>query len=88
MAKIDIKSAFCLIPVHLADGHLLSMKWKGCTFIDTCLPFRLHSAPKLFNALADLLTGVLTRQGVTVILHYLDNFLALGTPASNVCQQI
>ena len=28
MAKIDIKSAFRLCPVHPADHHLLGMKWK------------------------------------------------------------
>ena len=85
MAKIDIRSAFHLIPVHPTDKHLLGMKWKEHTFIDTCLPFGLHSTPKLFNILADLLTGVLTRQGVTIILHYLDDFLILGPPASNTC---
>ena len=26
MAKIDIKSAFRLLPVHMADRHLLQMK--------------------------------------------------------------
>ena len=63
------------------------MKWKEYTFIDTCLPFGLRSAPKLFNVLADLLTGVLTRQGTSFILHYLDGFLTLGPPASNTCEQ-
>lgn len=87
MAKIDIKSAFRLVPVHPTDRHLLGMKWKEYTFIDTCLPFGLRSAPKLFNVLADLLTGVLTRQGTSFILHYLDDFLTLGPPASNTCEQ-
>ena len=87
MAKIDIRSAFPLIPVHPTDRHLLSMKWKEYTFIDTCLPFGLRFAPKLFNILADLLTGVLTRQGMTFVLHYLNDFLTLGPPASNICQQ-
>ena len=87
MAKIDIKSAFRLIPVHPTDRHLLGMRWKDYTFVDTCLPFGLRSAPKLFNVLADLLTSVLTRQGVTFVLHYLDDFLTLGPPVSNICQQ-
>ena len=46
LAKIDIKHAFCLLPVHLADYHLLAMSWKEDLFIDTCLPFGLQSAPK------------------------------------------
>ena len=28
LAKIDIQSAFCLLPVHLEDCHLLTMGWK------------------------------------------------------------
>ena len=87
MAKIDIRSAFRLIPVHPADRHLLGMKWGKYTFIDTCLPFGLRSAPKLFNIMADLLTGVLSRQGVSYLIHYLDDFLTLGPPGSNICQQ-
>ena len=46
LAKIDIKSAFRLLPVHPADRHLLLMKWNDKIYIDT---FGLRSAPKLFN---------------------------------------
>jgi len=52
LAKIDIQSAFRLIPVHPMDCHLLAMSWSDGMYIDTCLPFGLHSAP---NILADLL---------------------------------
>ena len=34
LAKIDIKSAFRLIPVHPADRHLLAMSWRGALYID------------------------------------------------------
>jgi len=56
LAKVDIKSAFRLIPVHPADRHLLGMQWRQQVYIDKCLPFGLHSAPKLFNIMADLLS--------------------------------
>ena len=59
LAKIDIKSAFRLIPVHPADRHWLAMEWEGKILIDTCLPFGLRSAPKLFNNMADLLHWIL-----------------------------
>ena len=39
LAKIDIKSAFRLIPVHPADRHLLAMLWRDSLYIDMCLPF-------------------------------------------------
>ena len=29
LAEVDIKSAYCIIPVHPADRHLLGMSWKG-----------------------------------------------------------
>ena len=86
LAKIDIKSAFRLLPVHPADRHLLAMEWHGVIYIDTCLPFGLRSAPKLFNVLADFLEGILLNQGVTFVLHYLDDFLTIGPPGTTVCQ--
>ena len=46
LAKIDIKSAFRLIPVHPADRHLLAMEWKGAVYTDTVPPFGLRSAPQ------------------------------------------
>ena len=58
LAKIDIKSAFRLLPVHQADRHLLGMRWKDQIYIDHCIPFGLRSAPKLFNILADLLAWI------------------------------
>ena len=44
LAKLDIKSAFCLRPVHPGDRHLLAMRWNKQLYIDTCLPFGLRSA--------------------------------------------
>ena len=87
LAKIDIKNAFRLIPVHPTDRHLLGMQWKDGIYIDTCLPFGLRSAPKLFNILAEFMAWILKQQGISHLLHYLDDFLILGPPASNVCQQ-
>ena len=85
LAKIDIKSAFRLLPVHPADRHLLAMHWDHNLYIDTCLLFGLQAAPKLFNILADLLSWILTRQGIAPVLHYLDDFLTLGPPGSPTC---
>ena len=81
LAKIDIKNAFRLLPVHLADCHLLAMKWRKQLYVDTCLPFGLRSTPKLFNILVDLLTWILVQMGVSPILHN----LALGPPGTLMC---
>jgi len=54
-------------------------------FINTCLPFGLRSALKLFNILADLLSWILEHQHVTPVMHYLDDFLTIGPHDSPVC---
>ena len=85
MAKIDIKSAFRLLPVHPADRPLLMISWNNSIYIDLCIPFGLCSAPKLFNVAADLLQWIAEHNGVTPLLHYLDDFLTLGPPDSDAC---
>ena len=82
LANIDIKSAFLLIPVHPADRQLLE-----CRGIDTCLPFGLQSVPRLFNIAADLLKWILKDWGITIVIHYPDNFLTIGSPESVECQK-
>ena len=86
MAKIDVKSAFRLLPVHPADRHLLGMEWQGGIYIDTCLPFGLRSAPKLFNVLAELLSWMVRQQNVSFLIHYLDDFITMGPPSLSICQ--
>ena len=87
LANINIKSAFRLLPVHPADHHLLAMQWSNHIYINTCLPFGLRSASKLFNILADLLSWIVEQKGVSPVLHYLDDFLIMAPPsaASHVC---
>ena len=84
-AKIDVKSAFQLLPIHPADQYLLAMERNNEIFIDTCLPFGLCSALKLFNMLADLLAWIFEQQGVIFSLHYLDDFFTVGSASSNIC---
>ena len=86
MAKIDIASAYRIIPVHPKDRYLLGMSFDKKVYIDTQLPFGLSSAPVLFNAYADGLEWIVCTKGVKFILHYLDDFLVLGSPESKECQ--
>ena len=71
--------------MHPADRHILAMHWNNNIYIDTCLPFGLRSAPKLFNILADLLSWIVEEKGVAPNLHYLDDFLLLAPPSSDAC---
>ena len=86
MAKIDIKHAYRIVPVHPDDYYLLCMKWRDHYFVDRSLPFGLRSAPYIFNSLADLFEWILINNYlVPELLHYLDDYLTLGPPASPVC---
>ena len=82
LVKLDVKSAYRIVPVHPADRHLSGVAWKGEVFVDTALPFGLRSAPIIFLAVADALLWVLLQRGVQKGVHYLDNFLFLGSPNS------
>ena len=50
LAKLDLESAYRIIPVHPNDTYLLSMEWKGSWYVDTALPFGLQSVPNLHSA--------------------------------------
>ena len=82
LAKMDIKSAFRLLPVHPSDRHLLAMQWTKGIYIDTCLPFGLRSVPKLCNILADFLSWILDQKGTVPTIHYLNDFLMMGSTKS------
>ena len=69
------------------DRHFLAICWKQRPCIDTCLPFGLRSAPKLFNILANLLSWIILKQGASSLRHYLDDFLTIGRPTSGICNQ-
>ena len=87
LAKWDIKNAYRMVPVHPADRKLLGMSWNGQTYVDMVLPFGLHSAPKIFTAVADALEYILQEQGIIHILHYLDEFVLLGRPGKADCEK-
>ena len=65
LAKMDIASAYRMVPVHPGDRPLLAVQWAGKIFFDTRLPFGLRSAPKIFSAVADGLQWVFQKRGVT-----------------------
>ena len=85
LAKVDVRSAYRIIPVHAEYRWLLGMAWDGALYVDTTLPFGLRSAPKLFNAVADTIEWIIRQQGVDPVFHYLDDYLLMGLPGSGQC---
>ena len=85
LAKLDVKAAYWLVPVHPDDRHLLGFTWQGANYVDGMLPFGLRSAPKIFTAIADAIEWIVSRRGVRFINHYLDDFVMLGPRGSHEC---
>ena len=85
IAKLDVESAYRIVPVHPDDCPLLGVQWQGAIYVDAMLPFGLRSAPKIFTAIADALEWVLRRRGVRYVWHYIDDFVFCGPPSSTEC---
>ena len=75
-----------MVPVHPADSEMLGMSW-NVKHVDTVLPFRLRSAPKIFTAVTDALQYILQKQRIVDILLYLDDFLLQGRPIKADCEK-
>ena len=87
MTKVDLKSAFRMIPVCKEDWQFLGIKWRSRFYVDTCLPFGLRSAPFLFNQFADVLEWILRNNyGLHWLIHYLDDYFLAGPPNSTLCK--
>ena len=76
LAKIDIKSAFRLLPVRPSEWFMLGMHWMGAYFVDCHLPFGCRSSPFIFSVFSDLVAWLLEQEaGIPNITHYLDDYL-------------
>ena len=87
MAKLDIKSAFRICPVHPDDWHLLGFSLDGL-FVDLCLPFGLRSSVNRFTALADTLLWIMKNNlNIQFCRNYLDDYFLAGKAKSDKCQK-
>ena len=84
MMKRDLKSAFRHIPVSPADYWLLIFEWQGKFYMDLFLPFGLRTAPRIFNLFSEALHWVFETCFCWNLTHYLDDFLFVFPPGTNV----
>ena len=86
MAKLDLRSAYRMVPVHPQDQWLLGIEWESQVYVDRALQFGLRSAPKVFSAVADGLAWAMVCSGIAHPVHYLDDFFFCGPSDSVSCQ--
>ena len=87
--KMDIKSAFRLLPVNPDDFELLGFKFNGKYFFGKCLPFGCSISCSTFEKFSTFLEFVVRRAANSKhLLHYLDDFLGGGRKNTNECQML
>ena len=87
LAKMDIQSAYRIVPVHEEDRPLLGVKWRDQLYVDCALSFGLRSACKIFTSITDVVEWLATKQGAQGLAHYLDDYIVVGAPLSGECAQ-
>lgn len=87
LAKMDIQSAYRIVPVHKEDRCLLGVKWRDQLYVDCALSFGLRSACKIFTSIADAVEWIASKRGAHGIAHYLDDYIVVGAPLSGECER-
>ena len=79
MAKVDIESAFRIIPLSPADRPLLGFRWKGEFYMQAVLPMGASSSCAIFEHFSTALVwAAKDKFGVTEVVHVIDDFLILS----------
>src|SRR5277367_1383974 len=84
MMKRDLKAAFRHVPINPCDYWLLVFEWNGQFYVDMFLPFGLRTAPRIFNLFAEALHWVLDTLFEWNVTHYLDDFLFVFPPGTDI----
>lgn len=89
IGKMDIKSAFRLLPCYPGDFDLLGFKFDNFYFIDKMAPMGLKLSCRCWESLASFLNWLTKkRAGSENIDHYLDDFFFAGPPHSSHCSEL
>ena len=76
LIKIDVKTAYKLVPVRPEDWFLLGFVWRGKYYYERTLPFGLRSSCRLWELYATALQHFFERElGRQCVVHYIDDFL-------------
>jgi hypothetical protein len=80
LSKIDIQSAYRLVPVRPSDYHLLGMSWQRQYYFDMVTPFGLASSCQIWERIATAAEWIIkTHLGISLLLHYMDDYLLVST---------
>lgn len=95
LAKLDLADAFHHVLVHPDDWELLGSSYDEQDidgnihtqyYVSAVLPFGLRSSPKLFTDIAHAMKLIMIYRGTTDVDHYLDDYITLGPPETEICE--
>ena len=79
MAKLDVESAFRIIPISPNDSPLLGFRWRDQFYMHAALPMGAASSSAIFETFSTALEWIGENVlNVTKIVHVLDDFLLLA----------
>ena len=89
LGKLDIKSAYRLLPVDPSEFDQLGFKFEGNYYFDKCMPFGCAISPASWEKLSSFLEFLVKRESkVGDVKHYVDDFLFAGSKCTSECQDI
>lgn len=89
IGKMDIKSAFRLLPVNPADFDCLGIKFQNKFYIDKCLPMGCSVSCSLFEKFSTFLEWAVKKDSRSdSIDHYLDDFIFAGRKGRTECRDL
>lgn len=89
MAKIDIKNAFRILPMHPDDFHLLGFHWRKKFFINCTLCMGLSTSCAIFESFSHCIQWIVQQRfPIGPITHILDDFMIFGYKDDSLCQNV
>ena len=86
LAKIDVKKAFLIIPIHPDDYGLLGMQWRGLYYYDRCMLMSCSPSCLTFETFSTAVELIARNKlKIDYILHILD--VSQVAPTEQFCQQ-
>lgn len=86
LARVDVKSAFRLLPIHPSAFNSLGFRFEEEFYFDRCLPMGCSLSCHYFELFSSFLDWVVRQKtGLDLVLHYLDDFLFVGKDGTHDC---
>lgn len=89
MYKLDVESAFRLLPVHPDDYHLMGMVWRNKYYVDLVVGFGIGSSCNIWERVAKLAEWIVRyHYKVECLIHYVDDFFGVSASSKLSAAQL